>query len=380
VYHPPFTKKYTTNAHFISIFRSIAIGIKRAVKINTCTMATRSIISKSIGESSSTYKGVAGELILDTSTNTLKISDGSTGGGITLTTDGSGSGSTGDIGFSGNTISTSSTNANLELDASGTGSVVIKPGTNLVTDTLTITDSDFVGYETKVEFTNELFKFTNTINNSHSWPTVQGMLVDYTVDNFYATTTSNVGSSDITHWTFDKKILSGSTVATRSGVLRFEADNADTTVRMAYHPSVSTESNKFTFANDGLALAGTVNKITIGGTVWSTPRRISFTTDTNSGGTSAGDGPHCGITDDTATETVLITNHQGSTGSRCTLKASGGNLATGSAGKIVTVQCVSGSNVSVDFYRDGGYQGVTLGSNTMETFFWTGTDWKRLTA
>jgi len=114
-------------------------------------------------------------------------------------------------------------------------------------------------------------------------------------------------------------------------------------------------------------------------TVGLPPRRISYTTDTNSGGTSAGDGSHCGIIDDTAIETVLITNHQGSTGSRFTLKASGGELSTTSAGKIVTVHCVSGSNVSCDFFTAGGYSGQTLGSNSMETFFWTGTLWKRLT-
>ena len=48
-------------------------------------MATRSIISKSIGESASTYVGVDGELILDTVTNTLKVSDGSSAGGVALT-------------------------------------------------------------------------------------------------------------------------------------------------------------------------------------------------------------------------------------------------------------------------------------------------------
>lgn len=52
-------------------------------------MATRKIVNKHINESSSTYVGVDGELFYDTVTNTLKISDGSTPGGVTLTTDGS---------------------------------------------------------------------------------------------------------------------------------------------------------------------------------------------------------------------------------------------------------------------------------------------------
>ena len=47
-------------------------------------MATRSIISKNIAESSSTYTGVDGELILDTVTNTLRVSDGTTAGGVSL--------------------------------------------------------------------------------------------------------------------------------------------------------------------------------------------------------------------------------------------------------------------------------------------------------
>jgi hypothetical protein len=51
-------------------------------------MATRKIVNKHINESSSTYVGVDGELFYDTVTNTLKISDGSTAGGITLNTDG----------------------------------------------------------------------------------------------------------------------------------------------------------------------------------------------------------------------------------------------------------------------------------------------------
>ena len=52
-------------------------------------MATRKIVNKHINESSSTYVGVDGELFYDTVTNTLKISDGTTPGGVTLNTDGS---------------------------------------------------------------------------------------------------------------------------------------------------------------------------------------------------------------------------------------------------------------------------------------------------
>jgi hypothetical protein len=55
-------------------------------------MATRKIVSKHIAQSASSYVGRKGELILDTVTNELKISDGSTSGGTILNTDGSSGG------------------------------------------------------------------------------------------------------------------------------------------------------------------------------------------------------------------------------------------------------------------------------------------------
>ena len=52
-------------------------------------MATRQIVSKSIPKvASGDYIGKDGELWVDTVTNTMKISDGVTAGGATLTTDG----------------------------------------------------------------------------------------------------------------------------------------------------------------------------------------------------------------------------------------------------------------------------------------------------
>ena len=75
-------------------------------------MATRKIVSKHIAQSASSYVGRKGELILDTITNELKISDGSTAGGTILNTDGSSGGgggaSTGNYTFSGNVISNGS--------------------------------------------------------------------------------------------------------------------------------------------------------------------------------------------------------------------------------------------------------------------------------
>ena len=47
-------------------------------------MATRKFKFKHIAASASTHVGDAGELILDTATNTLKVSDGSTPGGVAV--------------------------------------------------------------------------------------------------------------------------------------------------------------------------------------------------------------------------------------------------------------------------------------------------------
>ena len=58
-------------------------------------MTTRKIDTKAVGAVFSTYIGKAGELFYDTASNTLKISDGSTPGGATLSTDGSAGGITG---------------------------------------------------------------------------------------------------------------------------------------------------------------------------------------------------------------------------------------------------------------------------------------------
>jgi len=55
-------------------------------------MATRQIISKNINVASGAYTGKDGEMWVDTDTNVLKISDGTTAGGVTITTDGGGGG------------------------------------------------------------------------------------------------------------------------------------------------------------------------------------------------------------------------------------------------------------------------------------------------
>ena len=51
-------------------------------------MATRKIVSKDIAHAATSYIGVDGEIWVDTVTNLLKVSDGSTPGGTVITTDG----------------------------------------------------------------------------------------------------------------------------------------------------------------------------------------------------------------------------------------------------------------------------------------------------
>lgn len=299
-------------------------------------MATRSVISKNIAEASSTYVGVDGELILDTVTNTLKISDGSTAGGVTLTT---------------------SSNSGATLTGSTNNQLV------------TVTGADAITGESNLTFNGSTLAVTGAITGTST---------------IIATSYISAMNLSVQLGTNGLQIGNGTNGDDTTYRIIYDANTNDggSTEIYAKRPGNTGGDTKFWFPyfSDG---SGVTRYIMSSGSITGgnfDPRRISFTTDTNSGGTSAGDGPTIGITDDTIIETVLITNHQGSTGSRCTLKASGGNLATGSAGKIVTVQCVSGSNVVVDFYTGGSYSGVTLGSNTMETFFWTGTDWKRLTA
>ena len=60
-------------------------------------MATRQIISKSINVASGDYIGRDGEIWVDTVTNTLKVSDGATPGGVVITTDGTSGGAWADI-------------------------------------------------------------------------------------------------------------------------------------------------------------------------------------------------------------------------------------------------------------------------------------------
>ena len=61
-------------------------------------MTTRKITTKAVGQSVSTYVGKDGELFYDTVTNSIKISDGSSPGGVNLSTGGiTGVGTVGDV-------------------------------------------------------------------------------------------------------------------------------------------------------------------------------------------------------------------------------------------------------------------------------------------
>ena len=72
------------------------------------------------------FTGAAGEISVDTTTNTLRVHDGSTAGGITITTGGGGGSSTslGDLTAVGSTLSAPS-NADLTLAVAGSGNIVL---------------------------------------------------------------------------------------------------------------------------------------------------------------------------------------------------------------------------------------------------------------
>ena len=227
-------------------------------------MATRKYKFKHIAASSGSYVGDAGELILDTSTNTLKVSDGSTAGGVTLTTDGTGGGggSTGDIGFSGNRLKTSSSNADLELDANGTGSVVV------MSPTFTIKDENFAGSPTIRDFTNDAFDMYNTLNINKKPSGSEGIRVDTYNAGYNVKSTTNSGSSTITNFKFNFAELTNGTEAERVGTLRFDSgiDNGGSlsqSVNMDFIPTNSGESgnNYYSFREDGLYLGSNVANI-----------------------------------------------------------------------------------------------------------------------
>ena len=227
-------------------------------------MATRKFKFKHIAESAASHVGDTGELILDLSTNTLKVSDGSTPGGVTLTTDGTGGGggSTGDIGFSGNRIKTSSSNANLELDANGTGSVVV------MSPTFTIKDENFAGLPTIRDFTNDAFDMYNTLNINKKPSGAEGIRVDTYNAGYNVRSTTNSGSSTITNFKFNFAELTNGTEAERVGTLRFDSgiDNGGSlsqSVNMDFIPTNSGESgsNYYSFKEDGLHMGSNVANI-----------------------------------------------------------------------------------------------------------------------
>jgi hypothetical protein len=170
--------------------------------------------------------------------------------------------STGDITFTGNTIATGSSNANLELDASGTGSVVIKQGTNLVTDTLTITDSDFNGSPQIYEFTNTGLMMYNTFHINNKPSGNKGIIVDTYNDGYTVTSSANSGSASTTNFKFDLSVLSNQTTSERVGTLSFAGGDGlenSVSVKMEFKPTAS--GDYYSFRNDGLYMGGALANI-----------------------------------------------------------------------------------------------------------------------
>jgi hypothetical protein len=88
-------------------------------------MATRQIISKSINVASGDYIGRDGEIWVDTVTNTLKVSDGATPGGVVITTDGTSGGAWADITNISNANGPTSVVIGQDAGGAGTNAVAI---------------------------------------------------------------------------------------------------------------------------------------------------------------------------------------------------------------------------------------------------------------
>ena len=192
---------------------------------------------------------------------------------VTTSTDGGGSGQTtgltgnldtilGDIGFSGNRLKTSSSNADLELDANGTGSVVV------MSPTFTIKDENFAGSPTIRDFTNDAFDMYNTLNINKKPSGAEGIRVDTYNAGYNVKSTTNSGSSTITNFKFNFAELTNGTEAERVGTLRFDSgiDNGGSlsqSVNMDFIPTNSGESgnNYYSFREDGLYLGSNVANI-----------------------------------------------------------------------------------------------------------------------
>jgi hypothetical protein len=87
-------------------------------------------------------------------------------------------------------------------------------------------------------------------------------------------------------------------------------------------------------------------------------------------GTDPGDADDVSITDNSQTEIVTFTNHLTNTAVRATIPV------VTSLGKVVGIQCVSGSsNVLVAYTVNGTWVDETLGASTRKTLMWMGDNW-----
>ena len=148
-------------------------------------MATRKYKPKHIGAATGSYVGEAGELILNTSTNTLKVSDGSTAGGVTLTTDGGGGGSALGIKVSGDdstaisvgdgellnfrgrngiTVSASTNGSEEEIEISGASLVALTGSTN--NQVTTVTGANAITGESNLTFNGSALAVTGSITST----------------------------------------------------------------------------------------------------------------------------------------------------------------------------------------------------------------------
>ena len=129
----------------------------------------------------------------------------------------------------------------------------------------------------------------------------------------------------------------------------------------------------------GELILDTVNKtirLTDGSTAGGNPVEVypgkagAYTTTLAASGSDSGDADDVSITDNSQTEIITFTNHLTNTAVRATIPV------VTSLGKIVGLQCVSGSsNVLVGYTVNGAWADVTLGASTRKTLMWMGDNW-----
>ena len=196
-----------------------------------------------------------GWLFYDTVSNTLRIGNGQTIGGVIL-------GAAGGNSFSGS-YDDLTNQPTIPSDISDlTDTTNLLSGTNPTFQTLTVSNGS-AGYESQLIVNDGRILFRNYNNRQgvagYDYSNYNGIVVDTTASGYTVVSGENSGSSSSTSFTFDFRKLANGTSAQRMGVLRFDSgiDNGPSlsnAVSMKYLPTTDAQSNGtfFEFATTGL--------------------------------------------------------------------------------------------------------------------------------